>query len=146
MGACRSLALWTSWCAALPPVRWRGGVGNETSDALQVRAPASGPAELPQLTGRPVILVQSGVHLFGVTITAVTIQRDGDTLDEFAQTRLVIRSDIFVRVAGGVAHGSTLTQTHSHPPARFHLNAHICRNDARANLPMGVSATKLGVG
>ena len=82
---CCSVALGASWCAALPPVRWRGGIVNQTSDLLKVRTPASGPAELPQLTGRLVILVQSGIHLFGVAISAVTIQRGADALDQFMQ-------------------------------------------------------------
>jgi hypothetical protein len=126
---------WEPWHAALPPVRWRGGVVNQTSDLLNVRA-AYGPAELPQLTGRPVILVQRRVHLLGVAISAVTIQRDADMFDEFVQARLVVRSDTFLRLTVGAAHGSTLTQTHRSAPARVQRNARICRDDARPNLPM----------
>jgi hypothetical protein len=69
-----SVTLGASWCAALPPVHRGCGVVNQTGDELQVRSPAAGPAELPQLTSRPVVLVESGVHLFGVTIGPVTIQ------------------------------------------------------------------------
>jgi hypothetical protein len=46
-----------------------------------------------------VVLVESGVHLFGVTIGAVPIQGDADMADEVTQTRLVVRSNAFLRVA-----------------------------------------------
>ena len=79
-----SVALEASSCAALPPVKRRRGVVNQTGYELHLGATC--PAELPQLTSRPVVLVESRVHLFGVTIGAVTIQGDADMPDEFTQT------------------------------------------------------------
>ena len=103
------MALGASWCAALPPVRRRRGVVNQTGDEFQLGACAGGPAELPQLTSRPVVLVESGVHLFGVTIGAVTIKGDADMADEFAQTRLVVPTNTFLGFAVGAAHAATLS-------------------------------------
>ena len=103
-----SVTFGASWCAALPPVHRGCGVVNQTGDELQVRSPAAGPAELPQLTSRPVVLVESGVHLFGVTIGPVTIQGDADMPDEFTQTRLVVTGNTFLRVAVCAVHAATL--------------------------------------
>jgi hypothetical protein len=94
---------------------------------LKAGAPAPGPAELPQLTGRPVIVVQGGVHLFGVTIDAVTIQRDADVLDEFVQARLVVRSDMFLRVAVGAAHGVDAHANTDMPCPRSAERGHLPR-------------------
>ena len=54
------------------------------------------------------VLVESGVHLFGVTIGAVPIQGDGDMVDEFTQTRLVVRSNTFLGFAACAVHAATL--------------------------------------
>ena len=101
---CSLVVLGTLWRGSLSPVRQRVRVVNQTSDSLQVGAAAAGPAEVPQLSGRPVVLVQSGVHLFGVTIGAVTIERGTDMFDESAQTRLVVHGDVFLGVAVCAAH------------------------------------------
>jgi hypothetical protein len=122
--------LGTSWHTALPPVRQRGRVVNQTGDSLKVGAPAAGPAELPQLSGRPVVLVQSGVHLFGVAIGAVAIQRGTDMLDEAAQTRLVVRSDMFLRVAVGAAHAVDVNARQSKRPPL--VSAAVSANDPRS--------------
>ncbi len=110
------MALGASWCAALPPVQRRCGVVNQTGDELQLGAAAVGPAELPQLTGRAVVLVESGVHLFGVTIGAVTIQGDADMADEFTQTRLVVPSNTFLGVAACAGHAATLSHVREPGP------------------------------
>ena len=55
------------------------------------------------------ILVQRGIHLFDITIGAVTIQGDGEMLDEFAQTGLVVPSNMFLGVAARATHTATLT-------------------------------------
>ena len=114
-----SVAIGASWCAALPPVHRRRRVVNQTSDELQVGGPAAGPAELPQLTSRPVVPVESRVHLFSVTIGAVTIQGDANMRDEFTQTRLVVPSNTFLRVAACAAHAATVShvrETGPQPP------------------------------
>ena len=62
------------------------------------------------------VVVESGVHLFGVTIGAVTIQSAVDMADEFTQTRLVVRSDTFLRVAVCAAHAATLSHVRDNGP------------------------------
>jgi len=55
------------------------------------------------------VVLESGVHLFGVTIGAVTIKGDADMADEFAQTRLVVPTNTFLGFAVGAAHAATLS-------------------------------------
>jgi hypothetical protein len=56
-----------------------------------------------------VVMVKGGVHLLGITIGPVKIQGDADMPDEFTQTRLVVRSNTFLRVAACAAHTATLS-------------------------------------
>jgi hypothetical protein len=51
----------------------------------------TGPAEFPQLTGCPMIVVDRLVNGVGVDLAGtVTVDRDRDVFDEFTQPRLVI--------------------------------------------------------
>jgi hypothetical protein len=66
-------------------------------------------------------VVESRVHLFGVTIGAVTIQGDTDLPDEFMQTRLVVRSNTLLRVSACAAHTATLGHVRETRPSRPHV-------------------------
>jgi hypothetical protein len=74
-----------------------------------------------------VVLVKGSVHLFGITIGAVMVQGDADMLDEFTQTRLVVRGNTFLRVPAGTAHAH---------------NAKACTR-ARATGGCGISAIRV---
>jgi hypothetical protein len=62
-------------------------------DNLNIRPDAARPAELPQLLGGPVVLMNRLVDGVGVDLTsAIPIQLFGDMLDEVGQSRLVVGS------------------------------------------------------
>jgi hypothetical protein len=62
-------------------------------DNLNICPDAARPAELPQLLGGPVVLMNRLVYGVGVDLTsAIPIQLFGDMLDEIGQSRLVVGS------------------------------------------------------
>lgn len=72
---------------ALPPLQRLSGFGylfKRPRDNLRIRPDAATPAELPQLLGGPVVLMNRLVYGVGVDLTsAIPIQLFGDVLDEF---------------------------------------------------------------
>jgi hypothetical protein len=86
--------------ATLPPVRGRSARGvvlDQARDHLEV-LPAPGPAELPQLASRSVVLVDRLVDFVGVgPSSAILIDHGGGALDEFGQAGLVVRGDLVTR-------------------------------------------------
>jgi hypothetical protein len=68
------------------------------SDELDVCSTATGPAELPQLAGRPVIVVDRLVDGVGVDLAgAVAVERGRNVFDELTQSRLMIGGYAFAR-------------------------------------------------
>jgi hypothetical protein len=62
-------------------------------DNLNIRPDAARPAELPQLLGGLVVVMNRLIYGVGVDLTgAIPIQRIGDMLDEVGQSRLVVGS------------------------------------------------------
>jgi len=88
-------------CDPFPPVDGFAVGGHpieEVGDDLDVCSTAIGPAELPQLAGGLVIVVDRLVDGVGVDLAgAVTVDRSRNVLDELGQLRLVIGGYAFAR-------------------------------------------------
>jgi hypothetical protein len=75
-----------------------GHLIEEVSDDLDVCSPAAGPAELPQLAGSSLIVVDHLVNGVGVDLAgAVALERGRNVFDELGQSRLVVGGYAFAR-------------------------------------------------
>jgi hypothetical protein len=93
----------SSRCGAFPPVdgfRVGGHPVEEVGDELGVGAPAAGEAELPEVRGGTVVVVDGLIHGIGVDLAApVAVDRCPDVAEQLGQLRLVVGADPFTRGA-----------------------------------------------